>query len=94
MRATHTIKLTQDTYEELQNLSDTLGYPPALAATYAIRLVSACYREGLLSDVPGRAWPPEARPGSVMNADSRVIVFPGGASKRRARTREAAKPRA
>ena len=94
MRATHTIKLTQDTYEELQNLSDTLGYPPALAATYAIRLVSACYREGLLSDVPGRAWPPEAKKESVVNPDSRVITFPGGASKRRARAREAAKPRA
>ena len=91
MRATHTIKLTQDTYEELQSLSDTLGYPPELAATYAIRLVNACYREGLLTEAPARAWPREARPSSVTG--SRVIAFPGAAMRQRSRERETAKPR-
>ena len=85
MRATHTLRLTQDAYEELQNLSDTLGFPPELAAVYAIRLVSACIREGLLTDVPSRAWPPEARPESV--AGGQVIAFPGKAQKKRLRSK-------
>ena len=87
MRQTRTIKLTQDAYEELQNLSDTLGYPPELAATYAIRLVSACIREGLLTDTPSRAWPREARPSSVSETDARVIAFPGAQAGRRPRRR-------
>ena len=85
MRATHTIKLTQDAYEELQNLSDTLGFPPELAATYAIRLVSACIREGLLTDTPSRAWPQEARLASVTGTENRVIAFPGAQAGRRPR---------
>ena len=84
MRATHTIKLAKDAYEELQSLSETLGFPPELAATYAIRLVSACIREGLLTDVPSRAWPPEADPGSAVRADGRILAFPGSAQRRRA----------
>ena len=84
MRATHTLRLTQDAYEELQNLSDTLGFPPELAAVYAIRLVSACIREGLLTDVPDRAWPQEARPQSV-SGGGQVISFPGKAQKKRLR---------
>ena len=87
MRATHTIKLSQDAYAELQNLSETLGYPPELAATYAIRLVSACYREGLITDTPSRAWPCEVRPESAAYAGGRVIAFPRGASGRRLRRR-------
>ena len=84
MRATHTLRLTQDAYEELQNLSDTLGFPPELAAVYAIRLVSACIREGLLTDAPGRAWPQEARRESVPGG-GQVIAFPGKAQKKRLR---------
>lgn len=84
MRATHTIKLPQDAYRELQSLSDTLGFPPELAATYAIRLVSACYREGLISDTPGRAWPAQARRESVTGG-ARVLAFPTGSGKRRLR---------
>ena len=83
MRATHTLTLTQDAYEELQNLSDTLGFPPELAAVYAIRLVSACIREGLLTDVPSRAWPSEARMQSAIGGQ--VIAFPGKAQKKRLR---------
>ena len=84
MRATHTLRLPQDAYEELQTLSDTLGFPPELAAVYAIRLVGACIREGLLTDVPGRAWPQEARPQSVLGGGG-VIPFPGKAQKKRLR---------
>ena len=32
-----------------------------MTAEYAIRLVSACVQEGLIADVPARAWPQEAR---------------------------------
>ena len=39
---------------------------------YAVRLVNACIREGLLTDVPARAWPEEAR-----MERGKVIEFPG-----------------
>ena len=84
MRATTTIRLPQDAYRELQSLSDTLGFPPELAATYAIRLVNACYREGLISDTPSSAWPPQARKESVAGG-ARVLAFPAVSSKRRPR---------
>lgn len=84
MRATYTLRLTQDAYEELQTLSDTLGFPPEMAAMYAIRLVNACIREGLLTDVPSRAWPPQAQPQSV-SGGGQVIAFPGKAQKKRPR---------
>ena len=84
MRATHTLRLTQDAYEELQNLSDALGFPPELAAVYAIRLVNACIREGLLTDAPGRAWPQEARRESLPGG-GQVIACPGKAQKKRPR---------
>ena len=81
MRATMTIKLPQDAYQDLQSLSETLGFPPELAATYAIRLVAACYREGLIADTPSRAWPPQARRESVAGG-ARVLSFPSGTGKR------------
>lgn len=87
MRATHTIKLTPDAYEELQFLCETLDFPPDLAAVYAIRLVAACYREGLITDTPGRAWPAQARRESVTDEGSRVIAFPGARGGRRLRRR-------
>ena len=42
------------------------------AGHYAVRLVNACIREGLLTDVPARAWPEEAR-----MEWGKVIEFPG-----------------
>ena len=48
------------------------GYPPEAALSYAVRLVNACIREGLLTDVPARAWPQEAH----MDR-GKVIEFPG-----------------
>ena len=60
------------TYDELLTLSETIGYPPEAALSYAVRLVNACIREGLLTDVPARAWPQEAH----MDR-GKVIEFPG-----------------
>ncbi|MFR8178022.1 MAG: hypothetical protein ACLVB5_13495 [Christensenellales bacterium] len=58
--------------DELLTLSETIGYPPEAALSYAVRLVNACIREGLLTDVPARAWPEEAR-----MERGKVIEFPG-----------------
>ena len=52
MRPTITMDIRQETYEELLTLADTLGYPPEAAMSYAVRLVNACIREGLLTDIP------------------------------------------
>ena len=72
MRPTITMEIRRETYEELLTLADTLGYPPEAAMSYAVRLVNACIREGLLTDVPARAWPQEARVDR-----GKVIAFPG-----------------
>lgn len=69
------IKLAEDTYEELLALSDMLGFSPDMAATYAIRLVNACIREGLLTDVPSRAWPREADMLAGTGTGGKVIDF-------------------
>lgn len=71
------LELTQDTRQELAFLAKWLGFPEELAAAYAIRLVSACVREGLLTDAPARAWPQEARalrPGGA-RAGGKVLAF-------------------
>ena len=44
-----------------------------MAVVYAVRLVSACVREGLLRDVPSRAWPREAR---LTGTGGKVLAFP------------------
>ena len=54
-----TLNLDADTRERLSELAGALGCSDELAAIYAVRLVSACVREGLLEDMPG-AWPQEA----------------------------------
>ena len=72
MRPKITMEIWQDTYDELLTLSETIGYPPEAALSYAVRLVNACIREGLLTDVPARAWPQEAH----MDR-GKVIEFPG-----------------
>ena len=56
-----TLRLTKEDAGELAYLSSAVGYPPELAALYAVRLVSACVKEGLFADMPGSAWPQEAR---------------------------------
>ena len=71
MRPKITMEIGQATYDELLTLSETIGYPPEAALSYAVRLVNACIREGLLTDVPARAWPEEAH----MDR-GKVIEFP------------------
>ena len=55
-----TLRLTREDAKELAHLSAAVGFPPELAAVYAVRLVSECVREGLFADMPGCAWPKEA----------------------------------
>ena len=43
-----------------------------MAAVYAIRLVTACMREGLLSDVPPVAWPERPR---MTGTGGKVLAF-------------------
>ena len=69
-----TLNLDADTERKLLQLADALGYPPDLAAVYAVRLVSACMREGLFSDVPARAWPGEA--GALTGGGARILQMP------------------
>lgn len=61
MKRKLTIELEEDTDEELSALARALGFSREAAALYAVRLVNACVREGLIADVPARAWPREAQ---------------------------------
>ena len=74
MRRTVTLRLDAQTGAQLDALSDALGLPKEMAAMYAIRLVGACMREGLLEDMPARAWPREAD--LLTAAMGKVIDFP------------------
>ena len=57
-----TLCLTGEAAQELLlRLSDSLGFTPEMTSEYAIRLVAACAREGLIADTPLRAWPEEVR---------------------------------
>ena len=69
-----TLNLDADTHEKLAQLADALGSSDELAAIYAIRLVSACVREGLIDDMPVRAWPEEAQP--LVDGGARVLNMP------------------
>jgi hypothetical protein len=69
-----TLNLDADTEKKLLQLADALGYPPDLAAVYAVRLVSACMREGLIHDMPARAWPEEAK--ALTGGGARVLRMP------------------
>ena len=74
MRRTVTLELDAQTGAQLDALSNALGFSREMAAVYAIRLVGACMREGLLEDMPARAWPREAD--LLTAATDRVIDFP------------------
>ena len=69
-----TLNLDADTERKLSALADALGYSEEMAAIYAVRLVSACMREGLIEDVPARAWPREAQP--LTGGGARVLEMP------------------
>ena len=74
MGRTVTLRLDAQTSAQLDALSDALGFPAEMAAVYAVRLIGACMREGLLEDMPSRAWPREAD--LLTAAVGRVIDFP------------------
>lgn len=69
-----TLNLDADTERKLTQLSDALGYPPEYAAIYAVRLVHACMREGLIDHTSARAWPEEAQP--LVGGGARVLKMP------------------
>lgn len=68
-----TLNLDAQTQEKLDRLCDALEFTPEMAAIYAIRLVSACMEEGLIEDVPARAWPREAQ--LLTGTGGKVIEF-------------------
>ena len=70
------LRLDAQTDAQLEALSQALGYSREMAAVYAVRLVCACMREGLIEDVPLCAWPEEAK--LIKTAMGKVIAFPGG----------------
>ena len=68
-----TLNLDADTHKKLTALAEQLGYSREMAAVYAVRLVSACVREGLIRDMPRSAWPAEAE---RLAGGSRVLEMP------------------
>ena len=73
------LTLTKEMDRELTLLADSLGYTREAALYYAVRLVNACVREGLLTDTPETLWPDEARDGihalAGANTQGKVIEF-------------------
>ena len=74
MGQTLTLGLDEQTADQLKRLSEALGFSKEHAAIYAVRLVGACMREGLIFDMPERAWPAEAQP--LTSACNKVLDFP------------------
>lgn len=75
-----TLNLDEQTIEELDTLADSLGFTREMTAMYAIRLVCACVNEGLIEDVPARAWPREAQ--LLTGTGGKVIGFAPRGEKR------------
>lgn len=77
-----TLTLTSEDARELAHLCAAVGFPPELAAIYAVRLVSACVREGLFADAPG-AWPQEAQLPGLFDTGTggKVLAFPSAAKE-------------
>lgn len=69
-----TLNLDADTERKLSQLAGALGYSQEMAAIYAVRLVSACMREGLMDEYPAYAWPEEAKP--LTGGKARVLKMP------------------
>ncbi len=78
MRTKLSLELSEDTAAALEVLCEFTGFPREYAAQYAVRLVSACIREGLIEDTPRGAWPEEARPLYDTDDGKKVLSFPGG----------------
>ncbi|MBE5799669.1 MAG: hypothetical protein E7321_06935 [Clostridiales bacterium] len=68
-----TLNLDADTEKKLTALAGELGYTREMAAIYAVRLISACMREGLLDGGYARAWPDEAQ---RLTGGARVLEMP------------------
>lgn len=68
------LRLDEQTEAQLDALSHALGFSREMAAIYAVHLVCACMREGLIEDMPARAWPQEAR--LLRTSMGRVLAFP------------------
>jgi len=68
-----TLNLDRDVYDTLTALADSLGFTREAAAEYAVRLIGACVREGLIEDVPACAWPKEAQ--LLTGTGGKVIAF-------------------
>ena len=69
-----TLDLDRDVDETLTELADALGFTREAAVEYAVRMIGACMREGLIADVPARAWPKEAQ--LMTGTGGKVIAFP------------------
>ena len=66
--------------QELAFLASSLGFPRQAAALYAVRLVSACIREGLIDDIAMDAWPKEAEPMYISRG--KLLDFRGKKAKK------------
>jgi len=75
------LRLTREDARELSNLCASLGYPPEPAVIYAVRLVSACMREGLFADAFKDTWPEEANLPGLFDTGTggKVLAFERGA---------------
>ena len=80
MGRTVTIDLKKSDREALAALEAFTGFEPEAAALYAIRLVGACLREGLLTDETESAWPKEVL---MTGAGGKVIAFPVQAAEKK-----------
>ena len=73
------LTLTKEMEKELGLLADTMGFTREAALYYAVRLVNACVREGLLTEERERLWPQEADAGlralSCTGTQGKVIKF-------------------
>ena len=54
-----TLRLTPEDARRLAYLSASVGFGPETVAIYAVRLMSACMREGLFAEPFRDAWPDE-----------------------------------
>lgn len=76
----YTLDLDGEAMRLVDELSRSLGYSREMAVEYAVRLVNACMREGLLTDHLSSAWPEEAElndPIEGTGTGGKIINFPG-----------------
>ncbi len=64
--------LRQDVYEDILALADELNCPPEAAVSYAVRMITACIQEGLLTNMDECPEEEEKLTGTM----GKVIAFP------------------